>query len=239
MPAEEIIGAAGAIGGGLISAYGNYKAQQAERRARQKAADELRAQGVVTDNEYKKIIQGIDQYYQDRGSLGTAQDVNEYKAAIAEYNPEEAGYAPEKTFDETYSKSKEDFLNPYYGAIIADTADQIQHTAAGAGIGRGTGAALNIAKGTAEKSDELYRTAMNEMNQDRSFAYQKYQDAITNNQNRLNAINQSKLNKIGLQGNLANDYYNTMDQAQADRIAAEQDRLNARTSYNTAMAGLY
>jgi hypothetical protein len=80
---------------------------------------------------------------------------------------------------------------------------------------------------------------MQEMNQDRSFAYQKFQDALQNNQNRLNAINQATMNKINLQGNLAQDYFNTMDQAQADKIAANQDRLNAQTAYATAMAGLY
>ena len=80
---------------------------------------------------------------------------------------------------------------------------------------------------------------MQEMNQDRSFAYQKFQDAIQNNQNRLNAINQATMNKMNLQGNLAQDYFNTMDQAQADKIAANQDRLNAQTAYATAMAGLY
>ena len=162
--------------------------------------------------------------------------MNAYKQAIANYDPED--YAAE-VGEFGYDKTKEDFLNPYYGAIISDTADQIQHSAAGAGLGRGTGAALNIAKGTAEKSDELYRTAMQEMNQDRSFAYQKFQDAIQNNQNRLNAINQATMNKMNLQGNLAQDYFNTMDQAQADKIAANQDRLNAQTAYATAMAGLY
>ena len=236
MPIPALIGAGAAIIGAGIQAYGNYKAQEEERKARERAAKELRAAGKLTDNEYRSVLSNIDQYYQNRGSMGSEADVNDYKKAIANYDPED--YAAEVgEFDKTYNK--EDYLNPYYGAIIADTADQIQHTAAGAGLGRGTGAALNIAKGTAEKSDELYRTAMQEMNQDRSFAYQKFQDAIQNNQNRLNAINQATLNKMNLQGNLAQDYYNTMDQAQADKIAANQDRLNAQTAYATAMAGLY
>lgn len=122
---------------------------------------------------------------------------------------------------------------------MADTTSQLQHTAAGAGLGRGTGAALNIAKGVTEKSDELYRTAMQDYQDERNFAYQKYQDAITNNQNRLNSLLGAKTTQMQMQGNLANDYYDVMDQAQADRIAAEQDRLNAKTSYSTAMAGLY
>lgn len=236
MPIPALIGAGAAIIGSGIQAYGNYKAQEEERKARERAAKELKAAGQLTDDEYRQVLSNIDSYYQNRGSLGSEADVNAYKQAIANYDPED--YAAE-VGEFGYDKTKEDFLNPYYGAIISDTADQIQHSAAGAGLGRGTGAALNIAKGTAEKSDELYRTAMQEMNQDRSFAYQKFQDAIQNNQNRLNAINQATMNKMNLQGNLAQDYFNTMDQAQADKIAANQDRLNAQTAYATAMAGLY
>ena len=144
-----------------------------------------------------------------------------------------------KSFESTFDKTKDDFVNPYYSQVMADTTSQLQHTAAGAGLGRGTGAALNIAKGVTEKSDELYRTAMQDYQNERNFAYQKYQDAITNNQNRLNSLLGAKTAQMQMMGNLANDYYDVMDQAQADRIAAEQDRLNAKTSYSTAMAGLY
>lgn len=238
--AAPLIAAGIAAGASLAGAYMSSQAQKeaaaAERAARQAAAQRLRAQGQITDSEYKTIINQIDSYYNTRGSLGTEQDVNEYKAAIQGYNPEDYVYDI-KDFD--YSKSKEDFLNPYYSKIINDTAQQIQHSAAGAGLGRGTGAALNIAKGTTEKSDELYRTAMQDYQQDRNFAYQQYQDAITNNQNRLNALNQANQYKTTLQGNLAQDYYNTLDARQSDLMQAQQDRLAAQTSYSTAMAGLY
>lgn len=235
-----IVAAGIAAGASLAGAYMSSQAQKeaaaAERTARQAAAQRLRAQGQITDSEYKTIINQIDSYYNTRGSLGSEQDVNEYKAAIQGYNPEDYVYDI-KDFD--YSKSKEDFLNPYYSKIINDTAQQIQHSAAGAGLGRGTGAALNIAKGTTEKSDELYRTAMQDYQQDRNFAYQQYQDAIMNNQNRLNALNQANQYKTTLQGNLAQDYYNTLDARQSDLMQAQQDRLAAQTSYSTAMAGLY
>lgn len=238
--AAPLIAAGIAAGASLAGAYMSSQAQKeaaaAERAARQAAAQRLRAQGQITDSEYKTIINQIDSYYNTRGSLGSEQDVNEYKAAIQGYNPEDYVYGI-KDFD--YSKSKEDFLNPYYSKIINDTAQQIQHSAAGAGLGRGTGAALNIAKGTTEKSDELYRTAMQDYQQDRNFAYQQYQDAITNNQNRLNALNQANQYKTTLQGNLAQDYYNTLDARQSDLMKAQQDRMAAQTSYSTAMGGLY
>lgn len=229
-------GLAGQLGGAAISGHYADEASKREVNARKEAAAQLRAQGQLTDAQYNDLIGQINQYYATRGSLGTMSDVNAYKQAIAGYNPEDYA-ATDPGFN--YGKTKEDFINPYYSAIIGDTANQIQHTAAGAGLGRGTGAALNIAQGVASKSDELYRSAMQDYQNDRTFEYQKYQDAIRNNQSRLNALNTANQYKIGLQGNLASDYYNTMDARQSDLMAANQDKLNAQAAYASAMAGLY
>lgn len=236
--AAAIIGAGASLASSGISAYSNYKSQQDQMEAREKAAKELKARGQITDAEYNNIISQIKQYYDTRGSLGTQSDVNAYKKAIEEYNPSDYAYKPGK-FDWDQEHSKEEYLNPYYGRIIGDTANQIQHTAAGAGLGRGTGAALNIAKGVSEKSDELYRTALQDYNTDRTFEYQKYADAIRNNQNYLDALRQGNEYKIGLQGNLAQDYYNTQDSRMSDVLKAQQDRLNAQQTYANAISGLY
>lgn len=231
------------VASAAASAYGAYsqskaseEAMNAELSAKKEAAEKLRQQGAITNAEYNNIINQINAYYNNRGSLGTASDANAYKQAIAGYNPEDYAY---DFGDFNYDKTKEDFLNPYYGRIIGDTANTIQHTAAGAGLGRGTGAALNIAKGVSEKSDELYKTAMSEYNTDRNFAYQQYNDAIKNNQNKLNAIRSASEYKLGLQGNLAQDYYNTQDSRMSDILKAQQDRLAAQQNYSTAIAGLY
>ena len=231
-------GLAGQLGGAAISGYYADKASEREANARKDAANQLRQQGAITDAQYNQLIGQINQYYNTRGSLGTRQDVNAYKQAIAGYNPEDY-VADIGDFGDQYNKTVEDFTNPYYAQIIGQTRDQLQHTAAGAGLGRGTGAALNIAQGVASKSDELYNTALNQYNQDRSFEYQKYADAIRNNQNRLNALNSAAQYKIGLQGNLASDYYNTQDARMSDIMQAQQDRLNAQTGYASAIAGLY
>ena len=227
---------AGSLGGAAISGYYADKAAKREADARKEAAAQLRQSGQLTDSQYNNLISQINQYYNTRGSLGTQSDVNAYKQAIAGYNPEDYA-ATDPGFD--YDKTKEDFINPYYSAIIGDTANQIQHTAAGAGLGRGTGAALNIAKGVSEKSDELYRSAMQDYQNDRTFEYQKYSDAIRNNQNRLNALNQATQYKIGLQGDLANDYFNTQDSRMSDLMQAQQDKLNAQVGYASAISGLY
>ena len=234
--AAAIIGAGASLAGSGIQAYSNYKAQEAQLDAKKEAAKQLRNQGVITDNEYNEVLNQIETYYKERGSIGNQNDVNEYRKAISDYNPSDYAYQPgEFNFD----KTKEDYLNPYYGRIIGDTANQIQHTAAGAGLGRGTGAALNIAKGTAEKSDELYRTAMQDYKNERDFEYQKYADAIKNNQNYLSALREGNQYKIGLQGNLAQDYFNTQDSRMSDLLKAQQDKLNAQQTYANAIAGLY
>jgi len=234
--AAAIIGAGASLAGSGISAYSNYKSQEAQMKARKEAADQLRAQGQITDNDYNSVINSINQYYKTRGSMGTQNDVNEYRQAIANYNPEDYA-AVDPGFN--WSGTKEDYLNPYYGKIIGDTANSIQHTAAGAGLGRGTGAALNIAKGVSEKSDELYRTAMADYQNERDFQYKKYQDAIRNNQNYLSALREGNEYKIGLQGNLAQDYFNTQDSRMSDVLKAQQDKLNAQQTYANAIAGLY
>lgn len=230
------IGAAATLASSGISSYSNYKAQQAQMRAREEAANKLRAQGQITDAEYNALVNEIKQYYNNRGSLGNQNDVNEYRQAIAGYNPEDYA-AQDPGFG--WSGSKEDYLNPYYGKIIGDTANTIQHTAAGAGLGRGTGAALNIAKGVAEKSDDLYRTAMADYQNERDFQYKKYQDAIRNNQNYLNALREGNEYKLGLQGNLASDYYNTQDSRMSDILKAQQDKMNAQQTYANAISSLY
>lgn len=235
--AAGIMAGASLLGAGIQS-YSQSKAAEKEREDRQAAAAQLLQQGQLTQAEYNAIVGQINQYYNSRPSLGSAGDINKYREAIANYNPEDY-VADVGDFNDVYSKTKEDFINPYYSRIIGDTANTIQHSAAGAGLGRGTGAALNIAKGTAEKSDELYRTAMSDYQNDRNFAYQQFTDAIKNNQARLNALRSGTEYKMGLQGNLAQDYINTQDARQSDLLKAQQDRLASRQAYDSAIAGLY
>lgn len=229
--------------GTAANLYSNYTQNKAakdatdkEISARRDAAAYLRQQGQLTDAEYNDVIKQIDEYYAQRGSLGTKQDANEYTSAIHGYNPEDFVY----DFDEfKYDKTKEDFLNPYYNQIIGDAAQKAQGSAAGAGMGRSTWAAQNIARAVAQKEDELYKTAMSEYNTDRNQAYKEYSDAITRNQERLNSLREGNQYKMGLQGNLAQDYFNAQDQAMSDKLKAEQDRLAAKQTFAQSIGGLY
>ena len=212
------------------------QATQAERQARLAAAAALREQGKSTQEEYEKSISDINDYYDNRVGLGSINDVNSYKSSIEGYNPEDYVY---DFGDFSYDKTKEDFLNPYYNKIINDTAMKAQGSAAGAGMGRSTFAAQNIARAVAQKEDELYKTALNEYNTDRSQAYKEYADAITRNQERLNQLREGQQYKMGLEGDLAKDYISTQDARQSDLMNAKQDKLNAKQQYDMAITGLY
>lgn len=229
--------------GTIANLYSNHQQTEAqkeadenERQARLQAQAQLRAQGRITQSQYEDTIKDINDYYDSRIGLGTKEDVNKFKSSIDGYNPEDYVY---DFGDFKYDKTKEDFLNPYYNQIISDVAQKAQGSAAGAGMGRSTFAAQNIARAVAQKEDELYKTALQEYNTDRSQAYKEYAEAITRNQERLNALRAGTQYKMGLEGDLAKDYIDVQDQRQSDLMKANQDKLNAQREYDLSIVGMY
>ena len=227
-----ILGLAAAAGSMGADLYNGYK----DRESRANGRDWAREQRNQAAADYDRILNGIENYYDERGSMGTQADVDAYRAAIAGYDPNSFVYN-RKQFG--YGKTRDDFLNPYYDQIIADTAGTVQQTAAGAGLGRGSGAAMNIADAIVKKNEDLYKDAQAMYESDRDFEYRKYNDYATAMQDALNQRRAATDTKIAMQGNLANDYYNVMDARQADRLRAQQDKMNTIATYNNAIAGLY
>jgi len=225
------------IAGGIAAAslIGNMYNSNQDRKSRERAASRLSEQQRATDNEYSQMLRDIDSYYNGRGSLGTAQDVTSYKDAIAGYDPNKFVY-DRGEFD--YGKTADDFITPLRDKIVANEIAGVQHSAAGAGLGRGSGAAEAIAQAVADKDEELYRLAQEDYRDDRDFAYKKYSDYAQAMQNKLDTLRAATDTKLTMQGNLANDYYSTMDAAQADRLKARQDKLATDATYAQAMAGL-
>lgn len=225
------------IAGGIAAAslISNMYNSNQDRKSRRDAANRLKEQQAATDNEYSQMLRDIDSYYNGRGSLGNAQDVTAYKDAIAGYDPNQFVY-DRGEFD--YGKTADDFITPLRDKIVANEVAGVQHSAAGAGLGRGSGAAEAIAQAVADKDLELYKTAQEDYRDDRDFAYKKYNDYAAAMQNKLNQLRAATDTKLTMQGNLANDYYSTMDAAQADRLKARQDKLATDATYAQAMAGL-
>ena len=233
-----------AVGLGVMAAnlIGNQLNSAAQQEAKEQGRAYLSGAQSQANTAYSNIINGINDYYdKKRGSLGTSSDVDAYRQLIAGYSPDDYVYTPEKfegsEFDTAGDRSQ--YINPYYQQIIDDTAAQVQHSAAGAGIGRGSGAAKAIATEVAQKNNELWKEANQEYKDERNFAYNQYSDYIRNMQNALTQRQNAMNTKLTLQGNLANDYYSVMDSAQSDRLKALQDQIATNSTYSTAMASLY
>lgn len=222
------------------SLIGNALNSAAQQEAKEEGRAYLRGAQSQANSAYSNIINGIGSYYDKRGSLGNASDADAYRQLIAGYSPDEYTYMPGKFNAEDYGVgSRQDYVNPYYQQIIDDTAAQVQHTAAGAGVGRGSGAAQAIATEVAQKNNDLWKEANQEYKDERNFAYDQYSDYIKNMQNALTQRQNAMNTKLTLQGNLANDYYSVMDAQQSDKLKALQDQIATNSTYSTAMAGLY
>ena len=234
-----------AVGLGVMAAnlIGNQLNSAAEQEQKQQGRAYLQGAQSSANSAYNNIINGLDAYYNgDRAKYGLGQkgDSAAYRQAIEGYDPNSFVYTPGKFNAADYGVgSREDYINPYYDQIIGDTAAQVQHTAAGAGIGRGSGAAQAIATEVAQKNNELWKEANQEYQDERNFAYRQYGDYIQNMQNALNARRAATDTKLTMQGNLAQDYVNAMDSHQSDKLKALQDQIATNSTYSTAMAGLF
>lgn len=233
---------AAAVGIAAANLIGNQLNAAADAEQKEQGRRYLSSAAGSADSQYANLLNQIDAYYGQRGSLGTAQDANDYANAIRGYDVNGAAYMPGEfsyTDENGRPKTIEDFESPYKEAMLGDVVSSIQHSAAGAGLGRGSGAAGAIAQGVLDKSLELRREANSEYQADRTFEYSKYNDYIRNMNQALAQRQQALNNKLTLQGNLAQDYYGAMDARQSDIMGATQDRIATGTQYSTAMAGLY
>lgn len=225
------------IGGGLGAIAGIFASveQESDEKRKQQMLDKAKRDFNLTQDQVEALM---DEYYSDPNNfLGSQADVDAYKKAIKDYDPKDYVY----DFDEFKYQDEngnditvDDFINPYYDKIIDATSKKVQHSAAGAGVGRGTGAATAIAEAVAQKNDELYKTALQEYNTDRSQTYSEWAGNIDRMQQRLNQLKSATDSKMTMQGNLAQDYVNTQQQQMADQIAAKQNRSNGNLSLATA-----
>ena len=231
---EIVAGAVQGLGGLALGAYDSYKTREAKEKARK----ELKKLGLESDASYATTLQELNDYYAGRNSLGTLEDALSYSDSIHGYGPNNFVYDfdTEKPWD--YDKTVEDFYNPYRDKIIKGTSDALQHTAAGAGLGRGTGAALNIAKGVADKDQELYNTAYSQFSDDKKTSYNQWSDYVNKMQQKLDALRQGYDTKISMQGDLADDFYKVQDEYMADKLKLAQDREAAKASYSTQIASI-
>ena len=106
-----------------------------------------------------KLLSG---YHDKQDRFVTPEMKQEYQRMLSEYDPNAYIYDFDKfQFTDENGKplSREDFVVENKDAMLADIESALSHSAAGAGLGRGSGAAGAIAQGVADKSLELQRLA--------------------------------------------------------------------------------
>lgn len=211
----------------MFSAYEQEQDEKKKQQILERAAQQLN----TTTSQLKEAVT---QWYKDNPSIGSQADIDKYRKLIGDYNPYEFVYGEDTDGDGIadsvgefdYDKSVEDFYAPNRQAIIDKTADAVQHTAAGAGIGRGTGAANMIATNVADKNEELYRDALNAMNQDRQFAYNLWNSKANMGMQRLNQLKSAKDTQLSLYGNLAEDYQNFQQSKLQTMMDLDKQKMN-------------
>lgn len=241
MAAGSAAGPYGMLAGGILGTLaGIFSAADAEadRKKKQEILEDAANQFNLDMDEVESLMS---EYYSNPDAfLGTEDDVKAYRDAVKNYNPSDYIYgydADTGTFDESkynfgnsYNKTVDDFINPYYDKIIADTTAGVQHSAAGAGVGRGTGAAQAIATAQAQKEDELFKTALQQYNTDRAQSYTEWSGNLQRMQDRLNQLKSANDTKLQMQNNLATDYTNQMQNKYSDLVAQKQNRSNGNLS---------
>jgi gas vesicle protein len=218
--------AGGAIGlaAGLFSAYEEAQDEKERRRILEQASQQLNA----STEELQSLV---NQWYKDNPSIGSQQDVESYRNLVDTYDPNEFVYNYDD-FDDKYNV--DDYYAPNREALIEKTGDAVQARAAGAGIGRGTGAANQIATAVADKNESLYKDALEAMNQDRQFAYNLWNAKIQQGQNRLNQLKNAKDTQLSLYGGLAEDFQNWNKSKLQQQIDLDQQKMNNQLSLTLA-----
>ena len=234
-PWGALAGGAVGLAAGLFSAY----EQEQDERKRQKILEQA-AQQLNTST--AQLKEAVNQWYKDNPSIGSQSDINDYQALIRGgalsdgtvvegYDPNEFVYDYED-FDNNYNV--DDYYAPNREALIEKTGDAVQARAAGAGIGRGTGAANQIATAVADKNEQLYKDALAAMNQDRQFAYNLWNAKIQQGQNRLNQLKNAKDTQLSLYGGLAEDFQNWNKSQLQSMIDLDQQKMNNDLSLTLA-----
>lgn len=208
-----------------LSAYQIYKNNQERKKA---------SRAINNWNTEANDI--IDQAYKDNVRLSSDGDVERYQQMKANFDPSKFVYDPNADTNEnrvTFNKDNynvEKYLNPYRQQIFDDLAAQQNHSAAGAGLGHSSGALASFNKAVADKSAELYDSAFNKMQSERNFDYGMYNDYITQQQQKLNAIQQGYKTQMDMyRGDIQFDQDQT-DNYVGNKLALGNSTMQAKAS---------
>lgn len=183
-----------------LGAYDRFIGEPKKEKKRQQRLKDLEEE---VSSDYTNMMKLLSGYHDKQDRFVTPEMKQEYQRMLQEYDPNAYIYDFDKfqfTDEEGKPLTREDFLAENKDAMLADIESALSHSAAGAGLGRGSGAAGAIAQGVADKSLELQRLANQEYQQERTNAYNEWSDYIDKMQAKMGLQEAGYRQQMGIIG---------------------------------------
>lgn len=194
---------AGLAGGAVDLGLGLYDRLYGDPKKREQNKKQIEKIKGNVESDYDKMVELLEGYREGQDRLVTPEMKKKYREMLSEYDPNAYIYDFNKfqfTDEEGKPLTREDFIAENKDAMLADIETALSHSAAGAGLGRGSGAAGAIAQGVADKSLELQRLANQEYQQERTNAYNEWSDYIDKMQAKMGLQEAGYRQQMGMIG---------------------------------------
>jgi hypothetical protein len=224
---------------GLVDlGLGAYDRFIGEPKKEKKRAQRLKDLEEEVSSDYTNMMKLLSGYHDKQDRFVTPEMKQEYQRMLSEYDPNAYIYDFDKfQFTDENGKplSREDFVVENKDAMLADIESALSHSAAGAGLGRGSGAAGAIAKGVADKSLELQRLANQEYQQERANAYNEWSDYIDKMQTKMGLQEAGYRQRMGLIGDEMERERGEESDYMADLLSLLQGKSANKTQADMAL----
>lgn len=215
----------GSAFGGFVNAAVNAINAEAERdearRARQDRAHAVERGRQMAMHDYDTLEGLLSDYDQSRIRLADENTVKDLKQLMSSYEPQVYDFGK---FEDSYTKTIDDFLNPEADKIANLAGLKTQADLASRGAAKGTGGLAGIGYSRWQAAEQLYKDAQQAMKDDRAQAYTEYGDYIDRMQKKLDTLNQGKLNKIDMLSGAVTNEQTAQSDYMADLVALMSDK---------------
>lgn len=218
-----------------LGAYDRFIGEPKKEKKRQQRLKDLEEE---VSSDYTNMMKLLSGYHDKQDRFVTPEMKQEYQRMLSEYDPNAYIYDFDKfQFTDENGKplSREDFVVENKDAMLADIESALSHSAAGAGLGRGSGAAGAIAQGVADKSLELQRLANQEYQQERTNAYNEWSDYIDKMQAKMGLQEAGYRQQMGMIGGEMERERGEESDYMADLLSLLQGKSSEITQAKMAM----
>lgn len=229
---------AGLAGGAVDLGLGLYDRLYGDPKKREQKKKQIEKIKGNVESDYDKMVELLEGYREGQDRFVTPEMKQKYREMLSEYDPNAYIYDFDKfqfTDEEGKPLTREDFVAENKDAMIADIESALSHSAAGAGLGRGSGAAGAIAQGVADKSLELQRLANQEYQQERTNAYNEWSDYIDKMQTKMGLQEAGYRQRMGLIGGEMERERSEESDYMADLLSLLQGKSANKTQADMAL----